>query len=282
MNGCEQMARIIRWLDAHCREQPSLEILAEQAQLSPARLHREFQRWVGIPPKDFVRGLARDRIQAMLRQGAGGLRTAPAAGHSAPSGLPSLRLSLESAAPEETQSKGAGMTFRIGAAPSPFGLCSYAESDRGLSQFRFSSKENGDIETENRREWPEAKLKRDDRRAKTLVAQAFDFPSQKTGAPSLRLWLRGTAFQLQVWKTLLQLPPGKLAAYSSLADRIGQPKAVRAVGNAVGANPIALFIPCHRVIRATGRVQGYRWGAGRKRALIAWESARFQNDFASD
>ena len=272
MSCGEHMVRIIRWLDDYFCEQPSLETLAERAQLSSSRLSHEFQRWIGIPPKDFIRGLTHNCAKAMLREVDGASNSALANNHC---------ISLQRVTSEEIQSKGAGLTFSIGYAESPFGPCSYVETKRGLCQFRFTKKKGGNIEAEVRKEWPKANLKRDDQRAKILTDWAFTFPrkSAKSGRElredSLRLWVRGTDFQFQVWKTLLQLPLGKLASYGFIAAHLGQPKAARAVGNAIGANPVAMFIPCHRVIHSTGPVRGYRWGTGRKRALIAWEIAKF-------
>lgn len=264
------MERIIRWLDDYFCEQPSLETLAKRAQLSASRFQREFQRWIGIPPKDFVRGLTHNCAKAMLREGDG-----------APNSTLANSQRISMVATKEIQSKGAGLTFYIGNADSPFGPCSYAETKRGLYKFRFSTEKRGEIETEIRKEWPKAEIKRNDQRAKTLAERAFPASRKsaknckETQETSMRLWVRGTDFQFQVWKTLLQLPPGKLASYGFIAAHLGQPKAARAVGNAVGANPVAMFIPCHRVIHSTGRVQGYRWGTGRKRALIAWERYKF-------
>lgn len=273
MSSSERMARIIRWLDDHCCEHPSLETLAERAQLSPSRFSPEFHRWIGITPKDFVRGLTHDCAKAMLRERNSELNSTPAN---------SQRIARVT--PEEIQSKGAGLTFHIGNADSPFGQCSYAETKRGLFKFYFLTEKSGEIETEVRKEWPKAEIKRNDKRAKTLADRAFPFSRKSTNncketqESSMRLWVRGTDFQFQVWKALLQLPPGKLASYGFIAAQLGQPKAARAVGNAVGANPVAMFIPCHRVIHSTSRVQGYRWGKGRKRALIAWERALFSKE----
>lgn len=273
MSRGERMAQIIRWLDEHCCEQSSLETLAERAQLSPSCFPREFQRWIGIPPKDFVRGLTRNCAKAMLREGNSDSNLAPAN---------SQRIARVT--PEEIQSKGAGLTFHIGHADSPFGPCSYAETKRGLFKFHFLTGKSGEIEAEVRKEWPKAEIKRNDKRAKTLTDRAFPLSRKSTNncketqESSMRLWVRGTDFQFQVWKTLLQLLPGKLASYGFIAAQLGQPKAVRAVGNAVGANPVAMIIPCHRVIHSTGHVQGYRWGTGRKRAIIAWERAKFSKE----
>lgn len=269
MSDGERMERIIRWLDDHFCEQPSLETLAERAQLSPCRLSREIQRWIGIPPKDFIRGLTHNCADTMLQ------------GVDSPSNstlVNSRRISRVTT--EEIQSKGAGLTFSIGYADSPFGACSYAETKRGLCQFRFTKEKSGNIEAEVRKEWPKADIKKDDQRAKDLAKRAFVLPHKvaknyrefREDLP--RLWVRGTDFQFQVWETLLQLPLGKLASYGFIATHLGQPKAARAIGNAVGANPVAIFIPCHRVIHSTGHVRGYRWGTGRKRALIAWERAK--------
>ncbi|MCS1411566.1 MAG: Bifunctional transcriptional activator/DNA repair enzyme Ada [Verrucomicrobia subdivision 3 bacterium] len=273
MNSYERMAQIIRYLDEHFRDQPSLAMLAEKAQLSPAHFHREFKRWVGVTPKDFVQGLTHVYAKAMLQQGTSALDTALTSGLSGPGRLHDLCVSLEGVTPGEVKLRGKGLTFHIGSAPSPFGLCCYAESERGLNRFQFETGRTADLEHMVREEWPEANLKRDDRRAKILVDQIFGASLKRQIKQTLHLWLRGTPFQFQVWQALLRLKPSQLTTYGSLASHLGRPTAARAVGSALGANPIAVLIPCHRVIQSTGLVQGYRWGVGRKRALIAWESA---------
>ena len=208
--------------------------------------------------------LSRDHIQLMLQTRAV-CQSRPAAY------LPLLTKAILS--PDEL--KGKGLSVRFGSAPSPFGYCEYAESQHGLCHFRFRTIGYEFLQSQLARTWPEAVFTRDDRRAEDLVETAFATPE----SPPCRyigpdLWVPGTDFQMQVWKALIQIPPGALITYQSLAVRINRPKAQRAVGSAVGANPVALFIPCHRVIHATGPIRSYRWGTARKRSLVYRERLR--------
>ena len=180
-------------------------------------------------------------------------------------------VTLEAATPGEVKSGGEGMEIVWGMAESPFGLCLVGETARGLCHLTFS--ENDDPVSEIRAAWPRARLVHDDGVAGERIAMIFRPAASGAG---LRAMVRGTAFQIRVWRSLLEIPAGSLTTYGRLADRIGHPGAARAVGTAVGANTLACLIPCHRVIRETGVISGYRWGVGRKRSIIAWEGASAQ------
>lgn len=274
MDSYARMANIIQYLDEHFQDQPSLEQLAQLTGLSSTHFHREFQKWIGISPKDFVQGLTHKYAKSLLQQGSSVLDAALSAGLSGPGRLHDLCLSVDAITPGTIKTKGEGVSICYGSAESPFGRCFFAESDRGICQFEFNPRSDASNKEALRKIWPNATLNHSPRRAQQLVSDVFREQSPQGAMKHLKLWLRGSKFQFKVWRALIGIEPGSLTSYQSLAQGIGQPSAARAVGNAVGANPVAVLIPCHRVIRCTGIVQGYRWGTGRKRALIAWEGAR--------
>ncbi|HHY87181.1 MAG TPA: methylated-DNA--[protein]-cysteine S-methyltransferase [Verrucomicrobia bacterium] len=274
MNDYERVASIIRYLSAHQQEQPGLEDLARRFRLSPSHLHRLFTHWAGVTPKDFLQCLTVEHVRKSLQRGQSVLSAAFDAGLSGPGRLHDLLVTLEAASPGELKSGGAGWTIRAGFADSPFGLCLLAEAPRGICHLAF-------VDPGDRRSawqelvdsWPAAHIVRDDKAAAEHIRRIFTRPAN--GAPPvLRAFVRGTPFQVQVWRALLRIPPGQLVSYGQIASSIGHPTACRAVGAAVGANPIAYLIPCHRVIRESGAVGDYRWGSLRKQAIVAWETSR--------
>jgi AraC family transcriptional regulator of adaptative response/methylated-DNA-[protein]-cysteine methyltransferase len=273
MNDYERVAMVIRYLDRHHDEQPDLATLASRARLSPFHFHRLFSTWAAITPKDFLQCLTLARARELLRQGKSVLHAALDSGLSGSSRLHDLCVTLDAASPAELKSGGAGWTIGAGFAGSPFGRCLVGESPRGICHLSFLDS------TDDRQEWmalqerwPGARLQRNDPLAARLVEHVFDRSPQQNGRVPLRAFVRGTAFQVRVWRALLQVLPGTLVSYGSLAAALGQPTASRAVGSAVGQNPLAFLIPCHRVIRETGAIGDYRWGTVRKRAILAWES----------
>jgi AraC family transcriptional regulator of adaptative response/methylated-DNA-[protein]-cysteine methyltransferase len=274
MNDYDRIALVIRYLDERHTEQPDLSTLAEYAGLSPFHFHRLFSAWAGITPKDFLQCLTLSHAKALLEKGRSVLDAALLSGLSGPSRLHDLCVSLEAASPGELKSGGEGWTISFGFADSPFGQCLVAESPRGLCHLSFVESENGGAELAMLREqWPKAELYRDDTIASQLTSRIFTRPGDAHTQPPLRAFVRGTAFQVRVWRALLQIPPGMLVSYGHLAAALDKPAAARAVGSAVGRNPLAYLIPCHRVIRETGIIGDYRWGRIRKRAILAWESA---------
>lgn len=272
MHDYERIARIIRYLDTHQAEQPDLAALAGRAGLSPFHFHRLFTRWAAVTPKDFLQCLTLEHARAALRAGEGVLETAIAAGLSGPGRLHDLCVSLEAASPGEIKSGGAGWTLTGGFAETPFGRALIGESPRGLCHLSFiGTGEAGPAWEGLRADWPGARLRRDDDAAGVLAARVFARGGDAAKPPALRALVRGTAFQVRVWRALLRIPPGALISYGRLAAALGAPGAARAVGAAVGGNSLAYLIPCHRVIRETGAMGGYRWGVERKRAILAWE-----------
>lgn len=252
---------------------PSLGMLAQAAGLSEAHFQRLFARWAGISPKRYLQHLAHGRARQALLIGQDLLGASLAAGLSGPGRLHDLIVSCEAATPGEVKSGGAGLTIRWGLAATPFGPALLAQSERGLMRLAFLEDTDAAIAAawqELRQEWPSARLKQEDATASALARRIF---SSYWRPEPVHLFVKGTGFQLQVWQALLRVPEGRLITYGALAQRMGRPSAGRAVGGAVGANPIALLIPCHRVIRAGGGLGEYRWGAARKQALVAAELA---------
>lgn len=274
MNDYERIARVIRHLDACHAGQPDLASLAEIAGLSPFHFHRLFSVWAGITPKDFLQCLTLVHAKALLRKGRSVMETALEAGLSGPGRLHDLCVILEAASPGEVKSGGVGWTITAGFADSPFGRCLIGESPRGLCHLSFvDAGDSAAVLAALRENWPRARLQRDDASAAQVAGEIFEPRGERPARPGLRAFVKGTAFQIRVWRALLQVPPGTLVSYGQLAAAIDKPAAARAVGTAVGHNPLAWLIPCHRVIRETGVIGNYRWGAVRKRAMVTWESA---------
>lgn len=274
MDDYERVAHIIRYLDEAHTDQPELASLAKRLGLSPFHFHRLFSRWAGITPKDFVQCLTLAHAKELLRQGESILGAALDAGLSGPGRLHDLCVSLEAASPGELKSGGKDWTITVGIAESPFGTCFLGESPRGICRIAFvESGKDGAALAALQEDWPQARLRRDDSAAARLAASVFQRCVCSESRPTLRAFVRGTPFQVRVWRALLEVQRGAVVTYGRLASMVGQPTAARAVGTAVGNNPLAYLIPCHRVILQTGVIGNYRWGRVRKRAMLAWESS---------
>jgi AraC family transcriptional regulator, regulatory protein of adaptative response / methylated-DNA-[protein]-cysteine methyltransferase len=275
MNDYERIARVIRYLDEHHTEQPDLTVLARQAGLSPFHFHRLFSNWAGVTPKDFLQCLTLAQVKESLRNGVSILDSALDAGLSGPGRLHDLCVNLEAASPGEMKAGGAQWTIVAGFTESPFGTGLVAESPRGICHLSFVEDDDRDMAwTELEAVWPNAKLRRNDSAAAQIAKQIFTRPDARNSRTVLRAFVKGTAFQMRVWRALLEIPPGQFTSYGRLAAAVGQPAAARAVGTTVGQNPLAYLIPCHRVIRETGVIGNYRWGRIRKRAIAVWETAQ--------
>lgn len=269
-----QMAQSIDYLCQHYQENPPLSVLADKAAMSEFHYQRVFRRWVGVSPKRFMQHLALRDVRARLLEGMPVLEAALVTGLSSPSRVHDLVLTGAGVRPRQLQLQGDSVTLTWGVGVSPFGLCVAAHSGWGLTTLLFVA---DDIEALDalHREWPRAQLVRADAKAQQWIDQAFvlsDSSAATDGQPWL-LHVRGTNFQLKVWQALLMIPEGRVTTYGELAHCVGSAKAARAVGQAVGANPLAYLIPCHRVINGSGVVGHYRGGAERKRGLLAWEAA---------
>jgi AraC family transcriptional regulator of adaptative response/methylated-DNA-[protein]-cysteine methyltransferase len=264
----------IRFLEQHATEQPSLEEVAARVGLSEFHFQRLFQRWAGVSPKRFLQALTVDQAKRLLeRERTSLLETSHAVGLSGPGRLHDLFVRVEAMTPGEYKAGGAGLAIRWGVHPTPFGDALLAVTPRGLCHLAFVRGPVAREVAEVADRWPGASLVRD---PSAGVPYADELARRARGRPrrELGLFLKGTSFQLKVWQALLRVAPGALVSYSELAEEAGVTGSARAVGTAVGQNPIGYLVPCHRVIRATGALGEYRWGADRKRAIVAFEQAR--------
>lgn len=268
MNDDERIVRVLRFLDRSRAAQPDLATLAREAGLSPFHFHRLLSRWAGIAPKDFLRSLTLSHAKELLKKGAGVLGD----GLSGPGRLHDLCVRLDAATPEEIKSGGADWTITAGFAKTPFGTCLVAEGPRGICHLSFPpSISRAAATAEIREDWPHARRCWANAIARKWAVRLFEKPGRNR--KTFRAVVRGSAFQIRVWRALLRVPSGALVSYGRLAEAVGCPRAARAVGTAVGENPLAYLIPCHRVIRETGTLGNYRWDPVRKRAMLVWESA---------
>lgn len=267
----ELVARAIRWTTEHQSEQPSLTQLAAELRVSPHHLQRTFQAWAGVSPKQFLKFLTRRAAIERLIDGETVLDTALAVGLSGPGRLHDLLVSTEALTPGQARTRGGGVSLDFGSGTTPFGEAVVSWSSRGLSFLGFCGETGAGAACRQLEEtWPNAVFREQPAQAQAWLDRVF------SGARSepLPLWLRGSPFQLKVWEALLALPEGSTVTYGQLARTVGRPGAARAVGSAVGANPLAWVIPCHRVIRQYGELGEYRWGRIAKRAMIGLEASR--------
>lgn len=266
-----RVARAITWLRDHAEHQPDLDTVARAIGLSPAHCQRLFTRWAGVSPKRFLQCLtlaaARDRLAATRNT----LDLAAAVGLSGGGRLHDLFVTLEAMSPGEARAGGAGLTIGYGIQATPFGRALVGLTPRGICALHFLDG-NDDGRALLAQQWPQARLL-PAARATAVVAHRLFAPLSAPAQP-LALLVKGSNFQVQVWRALLALPAGAVTTYGDLAEACDTPGAARAVGAAVGANPVAVLIPCHRVIRASGALTGYRWGVTRKAALLGWEAVR--------
>ncbi|HYD66099.1 methylated-DNA--[protein]-cysteine S-methyltransferase [Azospirillum sp.] len=274
----------IRHLVDHWQDQPSLEELAGVAGMSPYHFQRLFTRWVGISPKRFVQFLTLDHAKRLLAENQSVLDTALDVGLSGPSRLHDLFVACEAMTPGEYKAEGAGLTIRWGLHDSPFGRALVGSTERGVCWLTFADRSDAsDALAEFEAAWPAARLVEDAESTRDVAARAFGWEGgwRSADGEPLRLLLKGTNFQVKVWEALLRIPSGAVVSYEDVARAIGQPTAMRAVGAAVGRNPVCVLIPCHRVIQKSGVIHNYRYGVPRKRALLAWEQARLVGEEAA-
>ncbi len=267
----EKIKQAIEYVREHSSEQPTLDEIADSVSLSPAYFQRLFRRWAGVSPKRWLQYLKAATAKRLLRESVPVLDTAFAVGLSGPGRLHDLMVSTQAMTPGEYADRGRGLVIRFGWHESPFGRCLIGLTDRGICALRFADDCGVDAEMERlNSEWSLASLIKDQKKTADVVAKIFGSGRNR----KLLLDLKGTNFQLRVWDALLHIPEGCIISYSDLANRLGTPTASRAVASAVGANPIAFLIPCHRVLRSTGELGGYRWGMDRKSVILAREMAR--------
>jgi AraC family transcriptional regulator of adaptative response/methylated-DNA-[protein]-cysteine methyltransferase len=270
----DSVRRAIAFISEHWRAQPTIEAIADAASVTPDELHHLFRRWAGLTPKAFMQALTLDHAKGLLRDSASVLDAALDSGLSGPGRLHDLFVTHEAMSPGEWKNGGAGMTLRFGFHPSPFGTAIVIASGRGLAGLAFAdSGEEHPALVDMQRRWPRASYVEDHAGTAALAQRVFDTKLWRPDQP-LRVVLIGTDFEVRVWETLLKIPMGRAVCYSDIATRINSPKASRAVGAAVGKNPISFVVPCHRALGKSGALTGYHWGITRKQAMIGWEAGQ--------
>jgi AraC family transcriptional regulator of adaptative response/methylated-DNA-[protein]-cysteine methyltransferase len=269
-----RIEKVIRYLGKNFHLQPELHQLALQAGLSEFHFQRLFKRWVGISPKRFLQFMTKEYAKSVLRQSKNLLEAAYASGLSGPGRLHDLFVQCEAVTPGEFKMRGAGLKITYGFIPTPFGTCLLAVTTRGICALYFLAESDRNRYIRMlRKSWPFAELYEHADELRPLAEGIFKPDSWRPDQP-FHLHLRGTNFQLKVWEALLGIPQGCMLAYEDVAEKIGQPGAVRAVGTAIAGNPISFLIPCHRVIRKEGNTGNYGGGLWRKKVLLAWEAAK--------
>lgn len=270
----QRIAQAIAFMRQHHLSQPDLATIAQQVNLSEYHFQRLFTRWAGISPKRFLQALTIEQAKRKIAQAQNLLDLSIDLGLSSPGRLHDLFVNLEAMSPGEFKAGGAGLQICYGLHDSPFGRSLIATTTRGICNLHFLEADQT-AEILLRQDWPNAEFHFDPAVTEAIASQIF----QPAGLqPPLTLCVKGTNFQIQVWRALLNLRFGSLTTYQTLAGMLNRPTAARAIGNAVGDNPIAYLIPCHRVIRASGELGGYRWGLDRKRIMLGWEASRSNDE----
>lgn len=272
MSDYDRIARAITFIVDQASRQPSLNEIAAHVHLSPFHFQRLFCRWAGVTPKRFLQVLTVEHAKQLLRESAPLLEVSHALGLSSASRLYDHFVQLEAATPGEYKNGGVQLTIEYGVHDTPFGKAFIAVTTRGICRLAFFDDSTLAEQLDAlRQQWPRAAVRHHPRHTAALMKNIFN--GKPTCDRPLSLYVAGTNFQISVWKALLQIPPGAVTSYSQIATAIGHPDSARAVGTAIGANPVALLIPCHRVIRQSGNLGGYRWGETRKLAIHAREAA---------
>jgi AraC family transcriptional regulator of adaptative response/methylated-DNA-[protein]-cysteine methyltransferase len=266
--------RAIAFISEHWRDQPETEAIAAAAGVTATELHHLFRRWAGLTPKAFLQAITLDHARRLLRDSASVLDASFEVGLSGPGRLHDLFVTHEAMSPGEWKSGGDGLTISYGFHPSPFGTALVMATERGLAGLAFA--DAGEEEAalaDMRSRWPKASYVDDKARTAVLARRIFDPKLWRADRP-LRVVLIGTDFEVRVWEALLRIPMGRATTYSDIAVKLGATKAARAVGAAVGKNPVSFVVPCHRVLGKSGDITGYHWGLTRKRAMLGWEAGR--------
>ncbi|MCV3283254.1 bifunctional transcriptional activator/DNA repair enzyme AdaA [Aeromonas veronii] len=275
MSDYARIADAIRFIASQVERQPTLDEIAAHVHLSPFHFQRLFSRWAGVTPKRYLQVLTLERAKALLQESRPLLEVADTLGLSSGSRLYDHFVQLEAVTPGEYKQRGAGLVIDHGVHDTPFGQAFVALTPRGVCNFSFLDEKAPETPLAAlAHSWPAARLQEAPSRTQNIINTMFD--GSKAPDRPISLHVSGTNFQISVWRALLQIPPAKVVSYAQVASAVGNPKAARAVGLAVGANPVALMIPCHRVIQQNGRLGGYHWGETRKQAIHAWEAARYE------
>lgn len=275
----QRIEQAIIFLEKNFHHQPTLKEIADSVYVSEYHFQRLFSSWVGISPKRFLQYLTKEYAKRLLKESRNVLDVSFETGLSSPGRLHDLFVNCEAVTPGEFKDQGEGLRIEYGIHPTPFGDILLATTARGICWLSFVKKEGPEQEIQNlQKSWPEGELCENASETKKLANRVFAISYNGSSKPqSFNLFLKGTNFQIKVWEALLKIPAGQVVSYEDVAAYIGKPKAVRAVANAVGSNPIPFIIPCHRVIRKIGEFGGYAGGTARKKALLGWEAARYQS-----
>ena len=269
----DHVRRAVEYISEQWREQPSLETIAEAVGMRPLALQRLFTRWAGLSPKAFVQALTLDHARSLLADSASVLDATYEVGLSGPGRLHDLFVTHEAMTPGDYKARGAGIVIRWAFHPSPFGSALVMVTERGLAGLAFAD-QGGEAAAlaDMRSRWPQADYAEDREATAPYARRVFDRDTWRADQP-LRIVMIGSDFEVRVWETLLRLPLGRATTYSDIAAHIGRPAAARAVGTAVGKNPLCFVVPCHRVLGKGGDLRGYHWGLTRKRAILGWEAS---------
>ncbi len=265
---------VIAHVSENWRDQPSLEELAARVKLTPDQLQRLFTRWAGLTPKAFLQALTLDNAKRMLQHSASILETSLDVGLSGPGRLHDLFVTHEGMSPGAYKNRGEGLLISYGYHPSPFGLALVMVTPHGLCGLAFCDA-GGEVAAlaDMTRRWPNAQYTEESAVTAPYAAHLFAGDNFRPNQP-LRITFIGTDFEIRVWETLLKIPVGKATTYGDIALSVGSPKAARAVGAAVGKNPMSFVVPCHRVLGKSGALTGYHWGLTRKKAILGWEAGK--------
>jgi AraC family transcriptional regulator of adaptative response/methylated-DNA-[protein]-cysteine methyltransferase len=270
----DKIEKAIRYINANLKNQPSLEDIANAVNLSPFHFQRMFRQWVGITPKRFLQFLTINHAKQLLKDSSV-FDVSLEIGLSSQSRLHDHFVTLEAVTPGQFKNKGQDMTIEYGIGQSPFGPVFIGLTERGICQLSFINKENSSDALESLRDaWPKANILENGSRTDILSKKIFN--TQTASNEKFHLFVQGSNFQVKVWESLVRIPSGMAFSYQQVANSISLPSGSRAVANAIAKNPIGYLIPCHRVIRNTGVIGGYRWGSERKQAMLAWEAAYAQ------
>ncbi len=274
LDDYEKVRSVLSNLTQNWRDQPSLDELAGPVGMNAEQLQRVFTRWAGLTPKAFLQALTLDHARAMLKDSASILETSLEVGLSGPGRLHDLFVVHEGMSPGAYKTKGQGLNICYGFHPSPFGLALAMVTDYGLCGLAFADQgEQAAALADMKKRWYNAQYTEDSAKTAPYAARIFAPDKWKDGQP-LRITFIGSDFEIRVWESLLKIPVGRAVTYGDIALSIEKPKAARAVGAAVGRNPISFVVPCHRVIGKSGNITGYHWGLTRKRAILGWEAGK--------
>lgn len=279
MNDYERVAKAISYIGTHFHQQPDLERVAGEIHLSPFHFQRLFKKWAGVSPKKFLEYISIEHAKSLLKKQASLSEASFETGLSGTGRLHDLFIKIEGMTPGEFKNGGENLVINYSFSKTPFGNIIAASTARGICHLSFADDEETALRR-SRDRFPKATFvnKRD-----VLQTDALRiFEDDWSNLPRIRLHLKGTPFQIKVWEALLKIPFGRITTYARIAETIGQPTATRAVGTAIGSNPVAYLIPCHRVIRSTGAIGHYHWGNARKVVIVGWEAARLERRSSPD